>query len=138
MNQYDLVAQEDEWGCGVACMASLLGVSYQNAKKLAEDAKGLAINAEPGGLELHDIAIALQKAGVKVIADWDPADIPDGAIVCIRGKAPYADDHYILKTPSGWMDPWYNIGNNLREARSREEYPSGTYFLVALVPVNGQ
>ena len=93
---------------------------------------------EPGGLELHDIAIALQKAGVKVIADWDPADIHDGAIVCIRGKAPYADDHYILKTPSGWMDPWYNIGNNLREARYREEYPSGTYFLVALVPVNGQ
>ena len=138
MKQYDLVSQEDELGCGAACMASLLGIPYQKAKKLAEKAKGLSIDAEPGGLELHHIAIALKKEGVKVIADWFPAKIPDGTIVCIRGEQHYADDHYMLKTPSGWMDPWFNIEESNRKARFREDYPEGTDFLVALVPVSGQ
>ena len=139
MKQYDLVSQEDEWGCGAACMASLLGIPYQKAKQLVEEVKEQSINAKPSGLELHHIAIALKKEGVKVIADWFPAETPDGTIVYIRGDKPYADAHYILKTPSGWMDPWYNIGkSNRREARYREKYPEGTYFLVALVPVSGQ
>lgn len=137
MKPYDLVNQEDEWGCGTACIASLLGIQYQKAKQLVEKVKGRSVNAGQPGLELHHIAIALQKKHVKVIADWAPTEIPDGTIVCISGKPPYADDHYILKTPNGWMDPWYNLDKNKMEARYRETYPRGTYFLVALVPVSG-
>ena len=135
MKQYDLVSQEDEWGCGAACVASLLGVSYQQAKQMVEEVKGLSVNTKPYGLELHHIAIALQEVGVKVIADWDPAEIIDGSIVCIGGTSRYKDDHYILKTPSGWMDPWYDLDKNIMVARYRENYPEGSDFLVALIPV---
>ena len=137
MKPYDLVTQEDEWGCGTACIASLLAIPYQKAKQLVEKVKGRSVNAGQPGLELHHIAIALQENRVKVIADWDPAEIPDGTIVCISGKPPYDGDHYILKTPYGWMDPWYNLDENKREARYRKAYPKGTFFLVALVPVSG-
>lgn len=136
MKPYDLVTQEDEWGCGAACIASLLGIPYQKAKQLVEKVKGRSVNAKPRGLELHHIAIALQKKRVKVIADWKPTEIPDGTIVCISGKPPYDGDHYILKTPYGWMDPWYNLDENKMEAQYRKTYPRGTSFLVALVPVS--
>lgn len=136
MKPYDLVTQEDEWGCGAACIASLLAIPYQMAKQLVEEVKGRSVNAGIPGLELHHIAIALQKKRVKVIADWDPSEIPDGTIVCISGEPPYHGDHYILKTPNGWMDPWYNLDEKKREARYRKTYPRGTSFLVALVPVS--
>lgn len=135
MTQYALVTQEDEWGCGAACVASLLGISYQKAKQLVEKIKGGSINAHPPGLELHHLALALHKKGVKVVADWSPDKILDGTIVCISGDPPYDGDHYMLKTPHGWMDPWYNLDDKKIEARYRKGRPKGTSFLVALVPV---
>lgn len=139
MTQYDLVPQEDEWGCGVACVASLLGVSYGEAKKLVELVKGRSVNAKPFGLELHHIAIALQAKGVKVIADWDPTvHHPNGSIVCIGGKSRYKYEHYILKTPGGWMDPWFNLDPKEKVARYRKGYPRESEFLVALIPVNAK
>ena len=137
MKQYDLVSQEDEWGCGAACVASLLGITYREAKKLVEDIKGRSVNARPRGLELHHIALALQDEGVKVIADWDPAaHHPNGSIVCIGGESLYKYEHYILKTPHGWMDPWYNLDPENKVARYRQGYPAESEFLVALIPVN--
>ena len=135
VKKYELVSQEDEWGCGAACVASLLGISYRKAKQLVEKEKKLSVNDEPCGLELHHIAIALQKEGVKVIADWAPATIPAGSIVCIGGKSRYKYEHYILKTQSGWMDPWYDLDEGNMVAKYREDYPKGADFLVALIPV---
>ncbi len=136
MKQYDLVSQEDEWGCGAACVASLLGMTYQEAKYLVEDIKGRSVNAKPHGLELHHIALALQAEGVKVIADWDSAvHHPDGSIICIGGESRYKYEHYILKTPNGWMDPWFDLKKNKMVAKYRDDYPKGADFLVALIPV---
>ena len=144
MNKYVLVSQQDEWGCGAACVASLLGVSYEEAKKRVEKIKGLSINEgqdRPGpgpGLELHHIAIALYKSGVKVIADWYPdlAKIPMGTIACFGDQEKYIDEHYMLMTPEGWMDPWFNLDENNMSARYRDDYPGSTELLVALVPVS--
>ncbi len=41
MKKYRLVKQLDEWGCGVACVASLLGISYKKAKDALVEIKGL-------------------------------------------------------------------------------------------------
>lgn len=137
MATYDLVTQDDEWGCGAACVASLLNISYHEAKELVESVKGKSVNESPPGFELHHLALALKKKRFKVVADWSPDGIPDGAIVCISGPPPYDGDHYILKTPHGWMDPWYNLDENKRAAKYRKRLPNGTSFLVALVPVHG-
>lgn len=142
MKKYELVSQEDEWGCGAACVASLLGITYRKAKKLVEEVKEASINEDvprpgPGpGLELHHIAIALKNEHVKVIADWAPTEMPFGTIVCLGGEWPYDREHYILKTPHGWMDPWFDLKQNNMVAQYREDYPEHTEFLVALVPVS--
>ena len=131
---YELVTQEDDWGCGAACVASLLGVDYAEGKRLVEGIKRKSVNAQPHGLELWHIALALSGRGVRVVADWDPPSIPNGTIVCVWGPGRYKGCHYILKTPHGWMDPWYNLRKH-KQACYRKEYPRGSSFFSALVPL---
>ena len=136
MRQFDPIEQREEWGCGVACVASFLGTSYDDARELLRKHKdGKTVNAHPKGLELHNIALALQERGYRFIADWHESNrFPNGTIVCISGKKPYDGHHYMLKTQRGWMDPWHNMGSKPRRADFRKNYPDGTEFLVALVP----
>ncbi|KAB7702100.1 hypothetical protein GBN33_03095 [Plesiomonas shigelloides] len=136
MERFSLVAQTDEWGCGVACVASFLGISYSTASELLRKHKnGKTVNQTPKGLELHHIALALQDYGYRVVADWkEPKKFVQGTIVCIAGEKPYDGHHYMLKTRNGWMDPWLNIGKKPRKAGFRKKYPDGTEFLVALIP----
>ena len=136
MSRFELVTQTEEWGCGVACVASFLGVSYEEAKALLREQKdGKTVNAKPYGLELHHIALALQEHGHRFIADWrEPARYREGTIVLVRGPAPYDGEHYMLKTRKGWMDPWHNMGTTPRKAGFRDTLPEDTEFLVALVP----
>ena len=136
MARFDPVVQTEEWGCGVACVASFLGTSYNEARELLRKQKnGRTVNAKPKGLELHHIALALQDRGYRVVADWkEPKKFVQGTIVCISGKKPYGEHHYMLKTRKGWMDPWHNMDSKPRRADFREDFPEGTMFLVALVP----
>lgn len=135
MKRYEAVVQREEWGCGVACVASLLGVPYEEAKEILKEVKGTTVNHGIKGLELHHIAVALKERGIGVIADWEEAEsFPDGTIICIANDDLYSGEHYMLKTPAGWMDPWMNMGKKPRKAGYREAYPDGTWFQVALVP----
>ena len=139
MGRFELVVQKDEWGCGVACVASLLGISYSEAYGYLRDVKGESINGGKPGLEPHHIALMLKEQSVKVVMDWDESrDFPEGTIVCIEGSEPYDGGHYILMTPDRrWMDPWHNMGKKPRSACFRKEYPDGCFFLFALVPEVG-
>lgn len=135
------VAQEDEWGCGVACVASILGWSYGRAKDLLEIYKGGKIDQktqEGKGLLLHHIALALQKQNYHVVADWDePERYKPGTIVLVGVEdGPVDQEHYIVRTADRrWMDPWINYPKrNVREAGLRDDFPPGKTFFVALVP----
>jgi len=138
MKRFDLVTQLDIWGCGIACVASLLAVPYAKAYWYLRDEKGESIDGGNPGLEPHHIALVLQKHGVKVVADWqDTKRFSDGTIVCVEGPGPYDGSHYILQTPLGWMDPWVNMRNpnEPRRADYISAYPKGTRFSFALVLV---
>jgi len=116
MERNRLVTQEDEWGCGVACVASKLGIKYDEAKKRLEEYKGSPI--DPGGLELEPIMSVLQDAGICVLATTDLTNFPLGSIVFLsetwgRYKG---SGHYLLKTERGWMDPWSNMPHMPRES----------------------
>jgi hypothetical protein len=138
MERYGLVPQKDEWGCGAACVASLLGISYAKAKGQLERIKEKPLDERPYGLELHQIALCLAENGLRYIADWEePKNYMTGTIVCIGGSSPYDGDHYLLMTPHGWMDPYSNMsspGDDCRESTYRDAFPNGTEFLVALIP----
>jgi hypothetical protein len=131
------VTQDHEWGCGIACVASRLGISYELAKSRLEKMKGKGINDFPEGLDLDPIVHVLKKSKVKVIADWFAKSFPTGTIALISGKNnPYKHGHYLLKVDKGWMDPWINIDRpkEKRDSGIRPFLPKGTKIKVALIP----
>ena len=134
MNEYQLIAQQDKWGCGVACVASLLAVPYEVAKQRLVEYKGRGINQFPKGLELDPIVKVLHDAGVEVLADWFAQEFPDGTIVYIEGGEPYECGHYLLRVSGGWMDPWFNMPEEDRVAKVRKGLPKGAIIKVALIP----
>lgn len=142
MSKHHPVVQLDEWGCGVACIASLLGISYEEAYWLARREKGESIGGVQPGLELHHIAMILKQheKGIHVVADWQERETyPVGTILFVEGPEPYDGGHYILRVDKGWMDPWVNMRNpeETRKARVIKNFPAGTCFSVALIPLAG-
>lgn len=137
MQRFAEVSQEDEWGCAAACVASLIAVPYERAKRWLVKEKGAAVSAKHKGFEVDEIARALFKQGTKVIADWNPpATLPDGTIVCLYSRVRFRDFHYVLKVPGGYMDPWFDLKQDKLEAKWRPALPKGTQVYVALIPVS--
>ncbi|MDF3983291.1 hypothetical protein P3W24_13345 [Luteibacter sp. PPL201] len=137
-----VVAQKDEYGCGVACVASILAVSYAESRRLLMKKKsGVQIDdTEVPGLDLHHLALALKDRDYQVVADWDePKTFQPGTIVLVgRARGGLDHEHYILSVGGDlFMDPWINYPNREREAGLRKGYPKGKIFYVALVPKPG-
>lgn len=139
MTKYRLVRQLDEWGCGVACAASLLGISYKKAKEALIEIKGNDIDGKPCGLSLRALSklITSHKAiygGTQDIIRW-----PIGTIAFLSEESGryQGSGHYILKTPDGWMDPWANPETWPSQAKFRARLPANTTIQAALVPRAG-
>ena len=130
-----LVSQQDEWGCGAACVASLLGISYADAKLRLEAHKGADINARPKGLEPLPITKVLEDVGYKVNRRYKASTWPLGTIVLLTWKfGRYKNSgHYMLLTGHGWMDPWFNLKEKPRTSKYRASLPKNTAVACAIV-----
>ncbi len=105
---YKLVAQEHTMGCGVACVASLIGTGYEKAMKLFNKRA-----ASARGYYFKDIIPALKKSGLnykgsKVNDKSEKYLKINGSIIFIKRSEKYPKGHYLLKTNKGWMNPWMN------------------------------
>ncbi|WP_184362698.1 cysteine peptidase family C39 domain-containing protein [Xanthomonas euroxanthea] len=142
MKKHRLVRQQNEWGCGVACTASLLGISYKGAMAEVQIAAAANIDFSLEGLELEIIISVLQQHGLSVSVRTDLKRWPIGTIAFLSEKegAYKGSGHYILKTKEGWMDPYFNAltrgEKESRKARCRSRLPRNTFVQVALVPLS--
>lgn len=100
------VAQEDEMGCAIACVANLLNISYQDAKQLFNPKF-----AKHRGYYCKSIVNALKKAGVqshyKKYSDSEEINFGDIIFVGRCVDLPYG--HWLLRLKEGWVDPWINL-----------------------------
>jgi hypothetical protein len=130
-----LVTQRHEWGCGAACVASLLAISYSDALARLEQRKGAGINEQPKGLEPSPIVHVLRTAGYEVAKQYKTSSWPLGTIVLLTWEfGRYKGcGHYMLLTARGWMDPWYNLNKRPRKAQYRSVLPKNTAVKTALV-----
>jgi len=102
------ITQEDPMGCAIACVASVLGISYKKGKYLfarPEDAieKGFycpAIVKVLNGKGLNYSFSKVKKENKKLINQL-------GVIVFTD----YLGGHYFVKTKKGWVDSWINFPN---------------------------
>lgn len=127
------VKQEDGLGCGIACVAYVLGISYPEAKPLF---KGLADVAKP---EFYPWVIvrALRRGGLEYRHHYfeGRARWKAGTIVLVRKSEKHPYGHYLVKGERGWMDPWINLkpgecGLKKAKAGFRDRLPGRPWYWI--------
>jgi hypothetical protein len=103
------ITQEDEFGCGVACIAYITGRTYKEVSVLMGPNK-----AKHNGYFCRDLVATLNSFGChygyKYIntADRKQAFLK-GSVVFIKRSSVYPSGHYLAYDDIGWMDPWINF-----------------------------
>lgn len=135
------VAQEDSMGCGVACVANRLGISYADALELFDEPE----RAGTIGYACKYIVTALRRGGIEArlhhIKKVDRAPsakrchlLADGAIVLLEVSERYPYQHYLLKVEAGWCDPWINMNDcrDISQAKAgiRTDLPGLPYYAI--------
>lgn len=105
---YPLVPQEDLMGCGIACVASILGISYAKSKSLFDRHDGTRPDCY-----CPDIVRALERGGTgynwREIRNGERVDYVPGSIVFVAASKHLPVGHFLVCTGSGWMDSWINL-----------------------------
>jgi len=107
-NKY--IAQIHPNGCGVACVAQVLAVTYNQALRFFRNGESAAALR---GFYRKDIVEALRLAGKNYrffyINQKNRGCIyKNGTIVFIAPGRKYPRGHYLVRVKNGWMDPWIN------------------------------
>ena len=126
MRRYRAVAQEDGWGGGVACVASVLGVSYaQVVARLSRKPAGGRAGPSVEVLRriLND---GFKDTGLVYELDQpfigDPNSLETGTIVSL------VSGRYLMRAAEGWMDP--------ARGKLRQRLPEKVQRALVLTPDN--
>ena len=129
MRRYRAVAQEDDWGGGVACVASVLGTSYaQIAAKLGEkwSRKPASGSGPPVELLRRILNDGFKDTGLVYELDGpfigDPSSLETGTIVSL------VSGRYLMRAAEGWMDP--------ASGKMRKRLPDKVRMTLILTPDN--
>lgn len=130
------ITQEFDYGCGIACYAFALEITYAQAvKKLGKE------QANSSRFWIKDFKDALNKSGRPYVAKYIKPKLrrkiyEEGTIVLIRRSKQYPTGHYLIRHDNHWMDPWINLATNknILEAKSgfRKRLPGTPMY--ALLP----
>lgn len=124
-----LTKQEDPFGCGIACVAAIVGTSYAKAKDLFDKKE----NAETRGFFCKEISLALLKMGHEYKlkkADRFKEKLKEGDIVFIKRDKNYPHGHFLVKIGPYWMDSWVNLPNVPVEAGFRRKLPGTPQYIL--------
>jgi hypothetical protein len=111
-----LVGQMGDMGCGVACVASVLRISYSQALKRFQKV-GVKGDDMMAGFSRRSLKTVLKKAGREyAFHNFGPVTeserhrrangLPERSIVYVFDKnTRYCYGHYLVRMPRGWMDP---------------------------------
>lgn len=130
------ITQEFEYGCGIACYAFALQISYQQAtERLGSE------QAKSTRFWVKDLVIALNAAGLmytsKHVKHTEKSpNYKEGTIILIRRSKRYLTGHYLIRHNNHWMDPWMNLpyDNDIQNARSgyRKRLPGKAMYSINL------
>ena len=126
MRRYRAVAQEDDWGGGLACVASVLGLSYAEVvaklrRKPAQGRTGPSVDVLRrilnDGFKDTGLVYELDQPFI-----GDPSSLETGAIVAL------VSGRYLMRATGGWMDP--------ASAKIRKRLPEKVRRTLVLTPEN--
>ena len=129
----NLVKQEESMGCGIACVASRIGISYQETRKLFAHPE----RSSTKGYYCKDLVEVLASRGLKykfkkVKESNDEIINRVGSIVFAKRGKKYPEGHWLLKTENGWMNSWHNWPGKIEDAISgyNQEFPGTLEWVV--------
>lgn len=104
------VAQEHEYGCAVACVATILNSTYYDALELFS-AKWNAVGT---GFYCSDIVRAFKRAGKSysyyyIKPHKTSLIYAEDTIVFVKRSLKYPAGHYLARKNYKWVDPWINF-----------------------------
>lgn len=127
------VVQEDEFGCGVACVANILGVSYQEALNLFYNGRAKAIKE---GFLCRNIVSALGNLEYqyRYIKPKLKGEIYQNKnIVFIKRCKKYPQGHFLSRLNNKWVDSWLNLPDIDRKAGFRKRLPGKPIYLISKI-----
>ena len=118
------VAQEHEYGCAVACVATILNTTYYDAFNLFSE-KG---NAAGVGFYCRDIIKALESAERRYLYYYIKPNkrsliYTEDTIVFVKKSPKYQAGHYLARKNGTWVDPWINFPTFPIKAGPRKRLP---------------
>lgn len=128
------ITQKDGFGCGIACTASVLGLTYEKAKTLFPNSK----QVKDFGFLCKDIVDALAKKGLSYEYRYIKPKIKrriykPGTIVFIARSKRFPAGHYLARDEKkGWMDPWINFPSDISKSKSgfRKRLPGKPIYAI--------
>lgn len=131
------ITQEFDYGCGIACFAFAMQITYKQAAKYLGNEQ-----ANSARFWIKDFTATLNGAGKKYQSKYVKPHLRreiynEGAIVLIRRAKHYPSGHYLIRHNGQWMDPWINLpfDKDIRHAKSgfRKRLPGSPMY--ALMPL---
>lgn len=127
-----LIKQENSLGCGVACVASILNINYQDSLNLFKNGK---MKANDTGFLCKEIVMALNKADLNYEYKYIKNKIKKriykpNTIVFLRRSKKYPLGHYLCRVNKKWMDPWINFPDKNLKAGYRAKLPETPIYAI--------
>lgn len=114
------VTQEDNFGCGTACIAFVLERPYSEVISILKETK-----VENRGFHCKDLVEILKRFGFIYSFRYLKQKLKrkiykNGVIVFIKRSKRYPVGHYLVYHNVLWMDPWINFkdSKNIEKAKS--------------------
>ena len=130
------VTQEDALGCGVACVAYILGLPYKQALLLFNNPE----KAKTKGFTVKDLSLALNKESsvpykTRYVGRTLHLNILDQTIVYVKKCDEFPFGHYLVKNSRGFMDPCINLTKakediSLAKSGFRKSFPGKIVLVV--------
>lgn len=129
-----LITQKGPMGCGIACIASLLRISYIQSEKLFQGGK---IKTQKTGLLCREILSVLEKKKLSYVYKYIKPKYrkyiyKNGTIIFIQRSKKYPFGHYLLRGNNRWMDPWINWPSNIQQSKAgwRKRLPGKPIYMI--------
>lgn len=131
-----LIKQEDEFGCGIACVANLLKITYRQSLGLFSCGISKAKNR---GFLCSEICELLNKRNKSFDYKYIKSKLrsriyKSGTIIFIKISKKYPSGHYLLRANDGWIDPWANFlkDGNIKRAKAgiRKRLPGKAIYFI--------
>ena len=127
-----LIKQENPFGCAVACVASVLGIDYQEVLNLFSGGRN---KAKTTGFYCKEIVEVLENEGLRYEYKYIKPKVrkkiyQHRVIIFLRRSKKYPEGHYLCRIGKRWMDPWFNFPAEKREAGFRKRLPEKPIYLI--------